>query len=122
MSLWDGLTNKHIGHYTEAWNAFSQHAKMQPQPGLRETNRAEFLNYVASVAVKQRELDASSLYLETAEDVAWQIKHEQRYAEVLDTFRSLQILWPDEPVVRKLQDKFSARGMPANNSRSSGRL
>jgi transcriptional regulator with XRE-family HTH domain len=109
MSLWEGLTNKHIGHYTAAWNAFSQHAKMQPQPGLRETNRAEFLNYVASIAVKQRELDASSLYIETAEGVAWQIKHEQRYAEVLDTFRSLQMLWPDEPVVRRLQDKFSAR-------------
>ena len=78
MSLWDGLTNKHIGHYTAAWNAFSEHAKMQPQPGLRETNRAEFLNYVASVAVKQRELDASALYLEAAEKIAWHIKHEQR--------------------------------------------
>ncbi|MGH2497495.1 MAG: hypothetical protein ACRDIV_22575 [Ktedonobacteraceae bacterium] len=114
MSLWDGLTNKHIGHYTEAWNAFSQHAKMQPQPGLRETNRAEFLNYVASVAAKQRELDASVLYLEAAEDVAWTIQHEQRYAEVLDTFRSLQMIWADEPIVRNLQDKFSARGMSAN--------
>lgn len=111
MHLWEGLTYKHLGHYTAAWNAFSQHAKMQPQPGLRETNRAEFLNYVASVAVKQRELDASCLYIEAAEDIAWNIKHEQRYTEVSDTFRSLQIIWADEPPIRMLQDKFRARGV-----------
>ena len=70
MSLWEGLTNKHIGRYKEAWNAFAQHAQMQPQPRIRETNRAEFLNYVASVALKQRDLDASVLYVEVAEEVA----------------------------------------------------
>jgi DNA-binding SARP family transcriptional activator/urease gamma subunit len=109
LFLWEGLTRKHLGQYTEAWNAFSTLGKLQPQPGLHDRNRAEFLNYLASVAVKQRALDTSCLYIEAAEEIAWNIKHEQRYAEVLETYRNIQTLWPHEPAVRKLQAKLSAR-------------
>lgn len=109
LSLWEGLTRKHLGQYIQSRDTFLYHAKMQPQQGLRETNRAEFLNYVASVAVKQRQLDVAYHYLDAAEEIAWTIKHEQRYAEVLDTFRSLQLLWPDEPAVSNLRDKLNDR-------------
>ena len=81
---------------------------METTPGLFDTNRAEFLNYVASVAVKQHDLDTANIYLDVAEEVATSIQHEQRQAEVRDTFRSMQLLWPHEPKVKRLHEKMYA--------------
>ncbi|MGB8345203.1 MAG: hypothetical protein WCD86_09985, partial [Ktedonobacteraceae bacterium] len=110
LLLWEGLVYKHTGRYQRAQDVFLQHGTMIPQPGLREANRAEFLNYVASVTVLQGDLEASSLYLEAAEEVAWSIGHVQRYAEVSETLRSMQLLWPREPAVKRLHDKMYEYG------------
>jgi hypothetical protein len=59
--------------------------------------------------LRQRDLDAASLYLETAEEIGWTIQNEQRLAEARDTLRSMQLLWPDEPKVKQLQEKMYAR-------------
>lgn len=110
LLLWEGLVYKHTGRYEQALDAFLQKGKLTPLPGLRETNRAEFLNYMASVMVLQGDLDASCLYLGAAEDVAWSISHIQRYAEVRETMRNMQLLWPREPAVKRLHDKMYERG------------
>lgn len=109
LLLWEGLTYKHVGQNQEAWKSFTQQGKLKPQSGLLETNRAEFLNYAASVAVRQRELDTASLYLNIAEEIAWSTGHQQRYSEVLETFRSMQLVWPDEARVKLLQEKIYSR-------------
>ena len=57
----------------------------------------------------QRDLDAACLYLDTAEDVARSIRHEQRQAEARDTLRGMQLLWPHEPKVMQLREKMLAR-------------
>jgi tetratricopeptide (TPR) repeat protein len=107
LSLWEGLTYKHVGLYQAARDAFG--SRLEAQPGFLETNRAEFVNYAASVAVRQKELDTASLYLNTAEEIAWATGHQQRYSEVLETFRSVQLVWPDEARVKLLQDKIYSR-------------
>lgn len=109
LVLWEGLTLEHTGHYSEAVEVFQQRGKLSPVPGLRESGRAEYLNYVASAAVKQRELETASCYLDAAEEVAWNVAHEQRYAEVRETLRGMKLLWPDEPKVKALQEKMFAR-------------
>src|SRR5579872_3118392 len=109
LLLWEGLTYKHVGQNRAAWKSFTQQGKLGPQPGLLETNRAEFVNYAASVAVRQRELDTAGLYLNAAEEIAWATGHQQRYSEVLDTFRSMQLVWPDEARVNQLQEKIYSR-------------
>ncbi|MGH2481425.1 MAG: hypothetical protein ACRDHW_17360, partial [Ktedonobacteraceae bacterium] len=111
FTIWEGLTLKYTGHYVEASNAFLRVGSLTPVPGLLENLRAEHLNYAASVAVGQRDLDKANFYLDTAEEVAWTIRHEQRLSEVRSTFREMQLLWPDEPQVRQLQEKMYARQM-----------
>jgi len=49
------------------------------------------------------------LYLDAAEDVAWQIQDATRLSEVRDTLRSMRLLWPDEAKVKTLQEKLSTR-------------
>jgi transcriptional regulator with XRE-family HTH domain len=113
--LWEGLTRKHLGQYTEAYNTFLLNGKLQldatsrPLPGFHDRNRAEFLNYAASVAIKQKQLDISCFYVEAAEEIAWTIKHEQRYTEVLETVRSIETVWPHELRVKHLLEKVRAR-------------
>ncbi|MEO8973179.1 MAG: hypothetical protein ABI406_16465 [Ktedonobacteraceae bacterium] len=112
LLLWEGLTYKHVGQNQAAWKSFTQQGRLEPQAGLLETNRAEFLNYAASVAVRQRELDTASLYLNIAEETAWATGHQQRYSEVLETFRSMQLVWPDEARVKTLQERIYSRKNP----------
>lgn len=57
----------------------------------------------------QSDLDAAYLYLDTAEDVAWTIRHEQRQAEARDTLRGIQLLSPHEPKAVQLREKMLAR-------------
>lgn len=109
LALWEGLTLKHTGRHAEAVKAFSRFAHLTPMPGVLEASRAEYLNYTASVAVKQRELDMACLYFDAAYDVAWTIQHSQRLAEARDTFRDIQLLWPHEPKVKMLQEKIYAQ-------------
>ncbi len=52
---------------------------------------------------------AAALYLDAAEDVAWQIQDATRLSEVRDTLRSMRLLWPDEAKVKTLQEKLSTR-------------
>ncbi|MGB8345213.1 MAG: hypothetical protein WCD86_10040, partial [Ktedonobacteraceae bacterium] len=108
--LWEGVVYMHTNHHQQAKDAFGQKGTLTPLPGLRETNRAEFLTGVASVALRQGDLDTSAFYLEIAEDVARSIGHAQRYAEVSETMRSMQLLWPREPAVKRLREKIYARG------------
>jgi hypothetical protein len=109
LSLWEGLTLKRTGHHAEAVTAFSRFGSLTPVPGLLDYRRAEHLNYAASVAIEQRELDTAYLYLDTAEEVAQNIQHKQRQAEVRETFRDMQLLWPHEPKIKTLQEKIYAR-------------
>ncbi len=109
LPFWEGLTLKRTGHYAEAITAFSRFGSLTPVAGLLESARAEHLVCVASVAIEQRELDTACLYLDVAEEVAWNVRHQQRQAEVRETFRELQLLWPYEPKVKALQEKLSAR-------------
>lgn len=108
--LWEGLVYMHTNHYQQAKDAFGQKGTLAPLPELRETNRAEFLTDVASVALRQGELDTSVVYLEAAEEVAWSIGHVQRYAEVSETLRNMQLIWPREPAIKRLHDKMYERG------------
>jgi tetratricopeptide (TPR) repeat protein len=108
LPLWEGLTLKRLGHYTEALTAFSHFGSLTPVAGLRESARAEHLTYAASVAVEQRDLQTACLYLDAAEEVAWNVRHQQRQAEVHETLRELQLLWPYEPQVKMLQEKLYA--------------
>jgi len=109
LPLWEGLTYKHTGDYAEAITAFRCFGTLTPEAGHLELYRSEHLNYAASVALRQRDLDAASLYLETAEEIGWTIQNEQRLAETRDTLRSMQLLWPDEPKVKQLQEKMFVR-------------
>jgi transcriptional regulator with XRE-family HTH domain len=109
LALWEGLTLKHLANYADAFSAFTRFGKLTPLPGLLELNRIEHLNYAASVAIRQRDLDAATLYLEAAEDVAWQIQDATRLSEVRDSLRSMRLLWPDEAKVKTLQEKLSTR-------------
>jgi tetratricopeptide (TPR) repeat protein len=109
LPLWEGLTLKHIGHYTEALTAFSRFGSLTPVAGLPDSRRAEHLVYAASVAVEQRDLQTACLYLDAAEEAAWNVHNQQRQAEVHETFRELQLLWPYEPRVKALQEKLFAR-------------
>jgi len=109
FSLWEGLTLKHTGRYKEAAGAFLRYGSLTPKPGLFETNRAEFLNYAGSVAIRQRDLEASCFYVEMAEEIAWSIHHEQRYAEIRDTVKEMKLLWANEPEVKRLQEKMYER-------------
>ncbi len=109
LSFWEGLTLKRTGHHAEAITAFSRFGSLTPVAGLRDSARAEHLVYSASVAVEQRDLQTACLYLNTAEEVAWNVHNQQRQAEVCETFRELQLLWPYEPQVKMLQEKLYAR-------------
>jgi transcriptional regulator with XRE-family HTH domain len=109
FALYKGLVLKHTGHYGEAINVFGQYGRLEPQSGLLEVHRAEHLNYTATVAVRQHNLDVASLYAEAAEEVAATIQHEQRQAEVRDTLRTMQLLWPQEPKVKQLREKIYSR-------------
>ncbi|MGH2479311.1 MAG: hypothetical protein ACRDHW_06620, partial [Ktedonobacteraceae bacterium] len=90
LALWEGLTWEYTGHYPEAVQAFSQFGRTNPHSGLLEESRAAHLNYTASVAVRQRDLEMASFYVNAAEEVAWTIRHEQRLSEVRSTFREMQ--------------------------------
>jgi hypothetical protein len=103
------MTLKHTGSYKEAMDAFGQYGSLKPQSGLLETSRSEHLNYAASVAVRQHDLDVASRYAEAAEEIAATIQHEQRQAEVRDTLRSMQLIWPQEPKVKRLHEKIYSR-------------
>ncbi len=109
FTMWEGLTLKHTGQYAQAIEAFSRFGNITHLAGVSEVNRAAHLTYAASVAIRQRELDMACTYLDAAEEAAWTIHHEQRLAEMRDTFRDAQLLWPDEPRVRDLQEKIHAR-------------
>jgi DNA-binding SARP family transcriptional activator len=108
LSIHEGLTLKRTGHHAEAIEVFSRFGSLTPVPGLLDYYRAQNLNYTASVAVEQRELDTAYLYLDTAEEVSRNIQNKQRQAEVRDTFREMQLLWPTEPKVKMLQEKLYA--------------
>lgn len=108
LALWEGLTLAGTGKYTEAANVFAQFGRLEPVPGLRESSRSEYLNYAASVAAKQRNLEAASTYLEAAEEIAWNSHNEQRLSETHTMLSKLQLLWPDEPKVKELQEKMYA--------------
>ncbi len=109
LALWEGLTLKHTDNYADAFSAFIRFGKLTPLPNLLELNRVEHLNYAASVAIRQRDLDASAVYLDAAESVAWQIQDATRLSEVRDSLRSMRLLWPTEAKVKALQEKFSTR-------------
>jgi hypothetical protein len=109
FAVWEGLVLKHTDCFTEATNAFLRFGSSAPQPGLLETVRAEHLNYTASVALEERNLDATAQYLDAAEEVAWQIRHRQRYAEVRETLRGMRLVWPQEAKVKALQEKVYER-------------
>jgi tetratricopeptide (TPR) repeat protein/DNA-binding SARP family transcriptional activator len=109
LALWEGLTLKHTNNHSEAFNAFTHFGKLAPLPGLLELHRAEHLNYAASVAVKQRNLDVAVTYLDTAEEIAWQLQDAMRLAEIRETLRGMSLLWPEEAPVKRLQEKCSTR-------------
>jgi DNA-binding SARP family transcriptional activator len=109
LPFWEGLMLKRLGHYAEALTAFSRFGSLTPVAGVLDYHRAEHLNYAASVAVEQRDLQTVCLYLDAAEEVAWNVHNQQRQAEVRETFREVQLLWPYEPQVKMLQEKLSAR-------------
>jgi hypothetical protein len=103
------LTLKRTGHHDEAITAFSRFGSLKPVAGVLDSRRAEYLTYAASVAVEQRDLQTACLYLDAAEEVAWSVHNKQCQAEVHETFRELQLLWPYEPQVKMLQEKLYAR-------------
>lgn len=109
LAIWEGITLAHTHHYAEAIDAFSRFGSLAPLPGLLESTRAEHLINVASMATQQRDLDQASLYLDTAEDISQATGHKQRRREVCETLRCMQLLWPDEPRVRQLQEKILSR-------------
>ena len=70
LALWEGLTLKHTDNCSGAFSVFARFGTLTPLPGLLELNRVEHLNYAASVAIRQRDLDAAALYVDVAADVA----------------------------------------------------
>jgi transcriptional regulator with XRE-family HTH domain/tetratricopeptide (TPR) repeat protein len=114
LALYEGLTLKHTDNCADAFSAFARFGTLTPFPGLLELNRVEHLNYAASVAILQRDLDAAALYLDVAVDVAWQIQDATRQSEVRDSLRSMRLLWPNEAKVKTVQEKLSARQRSSN--------
>lgn len=106
FAVWEGLVLKHSNRYPEATRAFLRFGSLEERPGLLETVRAEHLNYSATVAVRQGDLDAAVFYLDAANSVASTIQHEQRLAEVGDTLRSMSTTWRGEPRVKALREKI----------------
>jgi len=109
VALWTGLVQKYTNQYNEAVHTFSGVGQLQPQANLPEYNRIEFVNYAASVAIRQRDLEKSCIYLENAGNTALKIGHEQRYAETCDTYKQMRLVWENEPKVLALQELFSRR-------------
>jgi hypothetical protein len=116
VPFWEGLTLKRIGHYAQALTTFSRFGSFAPVAGLPDSFRAEHLTYAASVAVEQRDLETACLYLDAAEDVAWNIHHQQRQAEVRETFREVQLLWPYEPKVKRCEKNFTLASSSDNRT------
>jgi transcriptional regulator with XRE-family HTH domain len=109
LLLYDGLTQKHLGRYEEAWKRFVQVGHLQPRPGVPERTRVEFLTYAAEAAVGLRDLERCLLYLETAGKGSLHLGHEQRYAEACQVYRLARVAWPQEAKVVQLQDLFTKR-------------
>ncbi len=109
LMLWSGLVYKHVNQPDAAWKSFTQIGTLEKTPKIPEWNRIEFVNYAASVAIRQKDLEKSCVYLENAGKAALAIGHGQRYIETCDTYKELQVLWGNEPRVMALQDLFSQR-------------
>ncbi len=75
----DWSVKDHIAHLT-FWERVNLLEMLKAiEQGTSWTDpRAEHLNYAASVAVKQRDLDPAIVYLDAAEDVAWQLQDAMR--------------------------------------------
>jgi tetratricopeptide (TPR) repeat protein len=109
LVLWEGLTLQYVGRYKDATEAFARVGSLTPIPGILETHRAENLTYASSLAIQQQDLDAATLYLDTADDIAWTIRHTHLREEVRETFKSMRLLWPQEAKVKQFQEKLYAR-------------
>lgn len=105
LDLGEGLALEHTGHYTDAIDVYLRYL-----PNLQEQRRAAgHLNKAAAVAIKQRDLDAAFLYLDTSEEEAWNTQQKQRASEVHDIVRGMHLVWPHEPKVKVLQEKLYER-------------
>ncbi len=109
LMLWSGLVYKHINQPDVAWKSFTQVGTLEKTPKVPEWHRIEFVNYAASAAIRQKDLEKSCVYLENAGKAALAIGHGQRYIETCDTYKEMQVLWGNEPKVLALQDLFSQR-------------
>ena len=109
LPLCEGHVYKNTGQYAQAWETYTTLGQLQPVSGLLDRNRTEFIKCAASVALLQGELQTSFTYLKAAEDLAWTIKHEQRYAEVLDTYRLMKGLYPREQATRDMGEILNSR-------------
>lgn len=109
MPQYEGLVRKHIGQYAQAWETVTLLGQFQPVPGLLDRNRTEFLEDASSVALMQGELATSFTYLKAAEDLAWKIKNEQRYTEVMETYRLMEGLYPLEQATRDMREIINSR-------------
>jgi tetratricopeptide (TPR) repeat protein len=109
LLFYDGLTQKHLGRYEEAWKRFVQLGQLHSRSGLPERTRVEFLTYAAETAVALRDMERCMLYLETAGKDSLQLGHDQRYAEACEVYKLARTVWPQEAKVVKLQDLFIKR-------------
>jgi len=109
LLFYDGLTQKHLGRYEDAWKRFVQLGQLHPKSGLPERTRVEFLTYSAEMAVGLRDMERCMLYLETAGKDSLQLGHEQRYAEACEVYKLARTVWTHEAKVVKLQDLFVKR-------------
>lgn len=109
MPQYEGLVRKHLGQYTQAWETVTVLGQFQPVSGLLDRNRTEFLEDAASIALLQGELATSFAYLKAAEDLARTIKNEQRYTEVMETYRLMEALYPLEQATKDMREIINSR-------------
>ena len=109
LVLWEGLTLQYTGRQKEATATFARVGSLIPIPGILETHRAENLMYASSLAIQQRNLDAAVTYLDTADTIAWSIRHTHLQEEVRETFKSMRLIWPHEAKVKHFQEKLYER-------------
>jgi transcriptional regulator with XRE-family HTH domain/tetratricopeptide (TPR) repeat protein len=109
LVLWEGWVYRHLGYHPQAWSAFTKMGQLNPMPDLLDRNRAEFINDSAGVAFLQGDLATGFTYLQVAEDLAWTIQHEQRYTEVLETYRLMKSLYPHEQATKEMREIINSR-------------
>jgi len=105
LTLWDGLTHRHLGQPKKALDFFLQIDGLKPKKPISERVRIEFVNNQALLELqhKDRDMEQCIAYWLAGVQGAIALKSERRYAEVREVYQNMQCVWPDEKRITELQ-------------------